>query len=150
MSNEYNDGSQPVEQGQATNEQYVDPNQQVSYDDYYGGQSMDYSATQIENYEQGYDANAYANYYDQYLTTNAQKGMYDLQVHKEQYEYFVQHKDEIRSYFPKKRKIVRWEDEGAAYNSLEAAEEFMDLLAQMQEDQASQQANKKNEYDDID
>ncbi len=147
MSNNYDD----------QNQQYVDQNQEYAqqdyqqggqYDDYYGGQSMEYSATQVENYEQGYDANAYANYYDQFLQTSAQQAMYDQQVHAEQYQYYVEHKEELRGIFPKKKKIVRWEEAGEAYNSLEAAEEFMDLLEQMQDAQA-QSGSTKNEYDDI-
>ncbi len=147
MSNNYDDQQY---YGEA-----IDPNaeqQQVSTDEYYGGTSMEYSASQIENYEEGYDANAYANYYEQYLQTPAQQAMYDAQVHQEQYAYYLEHKEELRQIFPKKRKIVRWEDEGAAYNSLEAAEEFMDLLGQMQEAQAAdaESRSKNNEFDDID
>ena len=152
MSNNYDD------QQQYNNEQdlqqQVDPNaaQQQSYDDYYGGTSMEYSASQIENYEQGYDANAYADYYAQYLQTPAQQAAYDEQVHKEQYEYYKEHKEELRTIFPKKKKIVRWEDMGESYNSLEAADEFMDILSQMQEAQAAEQearSSKNNEFDDI-
>ncbi len=146
MSNNYDNqqynGEQQVEQN-AT--------QQQSYDEYYGGTSMEYSATQIENYEQGYDPNAYADYYAQYLQTPAQQAQYDEQMHKEQYEYYKEHKEELRSIFPKKKKIVRWEDIGAAYNSLEAADEFMDLLSQIQDAQAAEQNSTptKNEFDDI-
>ncbi len=147
MSNNYDD--------QQYNGQEVDPStqQQVSTDEYYGGTSMEYSATQIENYEQGYDPNAYADYYAQYLQTPAQQAIYDAQVHEEQYAYYKEHKEELRQIFPKKRKIVRWEDKDSAYNSLEAAEEFMDILGQMQEAQAAEQASsspKDNEFDDID
>ncbi len=145
MSNNYDD--------QQNNGQAVDPNAQYQQpaDEYYGGTSMEYSASQIENYEQGYDANAYADYYAQYLQTPAQQAMYDMQVHQEQYQYYKEHKEELRTIFPKKKKIVRWEDEGSAYNSLEAAEEFMDLLGQMQEAQAAEQESKSknNEFDDI-
>ena len=77
MSNNYDDQQY---YGEA-----IDPNaeqQQVSTDEYYGGTSMEYSASQIENYEEGYDANAYANYYEQYLQTPAQQAMYDAQVHQ--------------------------------------------------------------------
>ena len=153
MSNNY-DNQQQYYEGQE-----VDPNaqtqtqEQFGADEYYGGTSMEYSASQIENYEQGYDANAYANYYDQYLQTPAQQAIYDAQVHQEQYNYFLEHKEELRAYFPKKKKIVRWEDEGAAYNSLEAADEFMDLLGQIQEAQAAEleaPRTKDNEFDDID
>lgn len=153
MSDNYQDQNQTNQEYQQT-QQEVSQEQmttdQAAQDYYYGGQSMDYSATQIENYEEGYDANAYANYYDQYMQASpAQTSMMDAQMHKEQYAYFVEHKEEVRQYFPKKRKIVRWEDAGTAYNSLEAAEEFMDLLQQMQDEQATQTQSQKNEYDDI-
>ncbi len=68
MSNNYDD--------QQNYNQAVDPNaQQAGSDEYYGGTSMEYNATQIENYEQGYDANAYADYYAQYLETPAQQAI---------------------------------------------------------------------------
>ena len=126
--------------------------EQISqYEQYYGGTSMEYNAEKITNYEQSYDANTYQDYYNAYYETNTNVAD-DKQQHKELYDYYLANLELMKSSFPKKRKIVRWEEEQQNYNSLDAADEFMDILGQMQENAEREQEitrKEQKEFEDI-
>lgn len=127
---------------------YQDPNadQAYQYDQYYGGTSMQYNADQIAQYEQNYDQNYadqyqdyYANYYQQ---PSEYQGTNDQLLHKQQYEYYLQNLDYMRQCFPKKVKIIRWEDIDRNYNSLDQTNQFIEWLEQYQQET---QDNNKDE-----
>lgn len=140
-------------QDQIVQEQNFDSNQQDQLQDNVDTSSMEYNADQIANYEQGYDQSNYNNYYNSYYGDYTQSQVnQDKQMHQEIYAYFIQNYDEMKSRFPKKRRIVRWEVEAENYNSLEATEEFMDIMSEMQrsqEEQVNQYSDAAKEYNDI-
>lgn len=151
--NEFND-QYSVEQGydqvnNENNQQYYQD--QAYYDQYYGGTNMQYNADQITNYEQAYDTNSYQNYYDAYYKTTTDVAS-QQQYYQELYAYYINNFEQMKQAFPKKKKIIRWEDIASQYNSLEAANEFIDLLNQQQEQQLSQQTatrNQEKEFADV-
>lgn len=149
--NEIHDQNQVAQEQLSNDAQYDNGYEQQNYDQYYGGTSMQYNADQISSYENAYDTNTYQDYYNSYYQTN-NSVLDDKRQHQELYEYYLANLDLMKSSFPKKRKIVRWEDESENYNSLEASEEFMDILGQMQEAaQQEQEVSKKQqrEFEDI-